>query len=113
MLTKDRQLVRENLENNLVRLKNTIFQQTNQAQVQNRSVADRLTQLLHTKLQAEQDKLQKTLKIIQNLNPDHVLAQGYAILSGRQAVGENIEITTFSHQISAQIQQITRRKNEN
>lgn len=113
MLTKDRQLVRENLENNLVRLKNTIFQQINQAQVQNRSVADRLTQLLHTKLQAEQDKLQKTLKIIQNLNPDHVLAQGYAILSGRQAVGENIEITTFSHQISAQIQQITRRKNEN
>lgn len=114
MLTKDRQLVRENLKSSLLRLKNTISQQITRAQEQNRSATNGLSQLLRTKFQIEQDKLQKTLKIIHSLNPDHVLEQGYAILSGRQAVGENIEITTLTHQISAQIQQITtRRKNEN
>ena len=75
--------------------------------------ADRdLVQLRHflsEKLNHELAKIENTLKIIESMNPELVLRQGYAIIAGEIDVGKIIEITTITKHFTAEVKQITER----
>ena len=56
------------------------------------------------------DELRHKAKLLEALNPEKVLSQGYAILSGKISPGEMIEITTLKQEIEAEIKNIKERK---
>ena len=66
------------------------------------------------KIQGECEKkqilLQQKLKILEALNPEKVLRQGYAILSGKISPGSFLKITTMKQEIKAEIKEIHERK---
>ena len=72
----------------------------------------KMTQLLQ-KLQGEVTNLcqnvQNKIKLLEALNPEKVLAQGYAILSGKISPGNVVKITTFAEQIEAEIKKVNKR----
>lgn len=49
-------------------------------------------------------------KLLESLNPERVLRQGYAILSGKVEVGSEIKLTTFKNEILAKISAVNKRK---
>lgn len=49
-------------------------------------------------------------KLLESLNPERVLRQGYAILSGKVEVGSEIRLTTFKNEILAKISAVNKRK---
>ena len=51
------------------------------------------------------------VKILEALNPEKVLKQGYAILSGKVSPGSVVNITTFDKEITAEVKEIHERKN--
>lgn len=61
-------------------------------------------------IEAQQRQLTSTKQALAALNPEHILAQGYAILSGKLAVGEQLQITTQAKLINADITKISARK---
>ena len=44
------------------------------------------------------------------LNPEKVLKQGYAIISGKISPGNVVKITTFKQEIKAKVEEINERK---
>ena len=66
------------------------------------------------KIQGECEKkellVQQKLKILEVLNPEKVLEQGYAILAGKISPGNMIDITTMQQKIKAEVKEIYERK---
>lgn len=73
----------------------------------------KMTQMLQ-KIQGEftnlQNNVQQKIKLLEALNPEKVLKQGYAILSGKISPGNVVKITTFKQEINAEIKEIHERK---
>ena len=65
------------------------------------------------KMQQESEKLvnimEQKMRILEALNPEKVLRQGYAILGGEVAVGNVVKITTFAEEIMAEVKQVNKR----
>ena len=49
-------------------------------------------------------------RMLELLNPEKILKQGYAILTGDISIGSVVKITTFRKQLEAKINKITERK---
>ena len=47
--------------------------------------------------------------VLEGLNPEVVLRQGYAILSGKISPGNVVKITTYDSEISTLVQKIIKR----
>ncbi len=60
--------------------------------------------------QACESLLQQKLKVLAIVNPEKVLKQGYAILSGKISPGNVVKITTFKQEINAEIKEIYERE---
>ena len=73
----------------------------------------KMTQMLQ-KIQGEMQKMQQNIqnkiRLLEVLNPEKVLAQGYAILSGKISPGNVVKITTFKNEIEAEVKKIKERK---
>lgn len=53
-----------------------------------------------------EQSLRQKMKTLEALNPEKVLRQGYAILSGKISPGETLEITTFAAEIEAEVKKV-------
>ena len=54
--------------------------------------------------------LEHQKKLLETLNPEKVLRQGYAILSGKISPGSVVKITTMKQEINALVKEIHERK---
>lgn len=54
--------------------------------------------------------LKHKMKLLEVLNPEKVLSQGYAILSGKISPGNVVKITTFKQEIKAEVKEIYERE---
>ena len=132
ILTRDRAEEKMKLERVMQRTTQAVLQEMERARVENHEKVqkvsrgllakyiepmlvtnrDKITQCLQ-KIQSKYDdvynNLQSKLKVLEVLNPEKVLAQGYAILNGKISPGELLEITTHSKLIEAEIKKIKER----
>lgn len=132
MLTPDRAEEKLKLERNMRLANQTILQEVARAKSNNQEKVQKISHSLMTKyiepmltanenkltqcLQKIQDSynelynnLQNKMKLLEVLNPEKVLAQGYAILNGKISPGELLEITTCDKLIEAEIKKIKER----
>ena len=132
MLTRDRVEEKTKLERAMQRTTQAVLQEIERARVENQEKVQKVSRGLLTKyiepmlvtnkeklaqcLQKVQSKydeiyndLRSKLKVLEVLNPEKVLAQGYAILSGKISPGELLEITTYNKMIEAEIKRIKER----
>ena len=136
MLTHDRVEELAKLERAMSRAKQSLLARVEQARTDNRNKVGNISNSLPNKyvepmLAANREKMTKTLTKIQDelekkatllrhkqellevLNPEKVLRQGYAILSGKISPGCVVKITTIKQEIEAEIKEIyERRENE-
>lgn len=54
--------------------------------------------------------VRQKIKMLEMLNPEKVLKQGYAILSGKISPGNAINITTFTHEVTAEVKEVKNRQ---
>ncbi len=59
------------------------------------------------------ENIENTIKVkkqmIESLNPEHILRQGYALVKGELTVGNVVKITTFEHEAEAKINLVKER----
>ena len=69
---------------------------------------------MYNKIQSELKGLENLvaarMKVLAALNPENVLAQGYAILSGKVSPGSVVKITTLKLELEAEIKKVAERK---
>lgn len=106
MLTKDRQAEIAKLKTMIDRTKQVIIQNINNALREN---SDKLLNILReitTKISNYELNIAQKIKLLEALNPEKVLKQGYAILTGKVSPGNVVKITTFDKEINAEIKEI-------
>lgn len=65
---------------------------------------------IRARIESAQKDLQNTQKILNSLNPETVLKQGYAILTGNAYPGNVVKITTYQKIIEAKVKNVQPRK---
>lgn len=70
----------------------------------------RIIEKIMLEFSKREDNLKHRIKLLEILNPEKVLEQGYAILAGKMSPGEEIEIITFEKEIKAKIKEVYERK---
>lgn len=76
----------------------------------NREKMQRVTEIIQRKFKETGILIQQKIKLLDALNPEKVLRQGYAILSGKISPGNVVKITTYHDEIDAEIKKVTERK---
>lgn len=70
---------------------------------------EKLRQSLHqimNQMQLTEDKLEQKIQLLEALNPDKILKQGYAILTGKITVDSVVKITTAKQLIKAKVKEV-------
>ena len=132
ILTRDKKEERIKLEKNINRVTQVVLQEVGRAKTANAEKVEKISsgiiskyiepmvEQCRKKIQECADKikvefremeknLQHKIKLLEILNPERVLAQGYAILSGKISPGNVVKITTIKQEIEAEIKKIKER----
>ena len=56
----------------------------------------------------QQREIQAKRRILESYNPQNILSKGYALVSGKLAVGEEITIQTIDKKITAEVKNVER-----
>ena len=110
MLTRDRQAEIRNIRASIQRAKSQIITQINFASTRTLESVQEVKRQVLGRITTELSNLERTQKILAQLNPERVLEQGYAIVKGELSVGKNINITMQDKLIDATINDIKERK---
>ena len=70
----------------------------------------RMWQKLESEVKSFEKLIQQKMKLLELLNPEKVLAQGYAIISGKISPGSVVKITTMKQEIKAEVKEAHERK---
>ena len=102
-LTPDRQAVRQQLTRTLAYLPERILTAIDQAhRVTSQSLLS-AQQAITSQLTLLSQRLADLRRLLASLNPEQVLRQGYAILSGKLSPGQQLTITTYQKILTAEI----------
>ena len=102
-LTPDRQAVRQQLTRTLAYLPERILTAIDQAhRVTSQSLLS-AQQAITSQLTLLSQRLADLRRLLASLNPEQVLRQGYAILSGKLSPGTELTITTYQKILTAEI----------
>lgn len=108
-LTPDRQAIHQQLTRTLAYLPERILAAIHQTQRD----LDQSLRLAHQAITHELDllsqRLSTTQRLLASLNPEQVLRQGYAILSGKLSPGSQLTITTYRQILTTEILNVTNR----
>lgn len=133
LLVRDRKTEEEKIRKALNRTRQVILQEIERAEKNNSSKIERISRSLNEKyilpvlretenkiyniqqkikneISRYDNELKHKMKLLETLNPEKVLKQGYAILSGDITLGSVVKITTLDKEIKAEVKEINGRK---
>lgn len=102
-LTPDRQAVRQQLTRTLAYLPERILTAIDQAHRATSQSLLSAQQAITSQLALLSQRLTDLRRLLASLNPEQVLRQGYAILSGKLSPGTELTITTYQKILTAEI----------
>lgn len=110
MLTPDREAIKENINNTVIRIKNLVISKIDARVRDDAEKLKTIHDFILTKLGQLESQLTQKMKVLEAMNPEKVLRQGYAILSGKVSPGSVVKITTYDKEINAEIKDVYDRK---
>lgn len=109
ILSKDKNAEIVRHRNNLKSVKSFILEKIATEKSSQKTALKTLFREIIAKLNREQANLAQTRRILDTLNPESVLKQGYAIVSGKLSPGNVVKITTFSQIIETEVKHVNKR----
>ena len=106
MLTRDRREVKAGLRSDINRINNLLNTKIEEITGVNRTEIARVADEIRHKIDIIRTEVVGQNKILAQLNPENVLARGYALVRGEAVVGEDVEIETAKQLLTANIKAI-------
>ena len=110
MLTKDRKAEIQKIESIIDRTKQIILQNISNKIRETNEKTLKISRDILQKISNFENEIKQKMRMIEALNPEKVLKQGYAIISGKVSPGSVVKITTHDKEINAEIKEIYDRK---
>ena len=109
MLTKDKRQIKDDVRKDLERINNLFNSRIDEMKAQNRGDIAKVAQEIVAKITTQATELAGLVRTLEELNPEKVLARGYALVRGEMVVGSEIEIIKEKQVAKAQIKEIKER----
>ena len=109
MLTRDKTDEIARIYDNLTNAAKYIMDYVDATKTTTLSTITSVNDAIKARFENATNQLQNQLKILESFNPETVLRQGYAILSGNLSPGNIINITTHDKLITARIENVNKR----
>ena len=109
MLTKDKRQIKDDVRKDLERINNLFNSRIDEMKAQNRGDIVKVAQEIVAKITTQATELAGLVRTLEELNPEKVLARGYALVKGEMVVGSEIEIIKEKQVAKAQIKEIKER----
>lgn len=109
MLTRDKNAEIAKIKDKVSRVAQVIINNINNVIYDNHTKLERIARDVVAKIEAENASVKQKIKLLEALNPENVLRQGYAILTGKVSPGSVVKITTFKQEINAEIKDVRNR----
>ncbi len=109
MLTPDRKSETVRIHDNLVSVAKYLSQHFDTVKTTNDSQIRSIDEQIQLRIKDALSSLQSTKKLLDSLNPEHVLKQGYSIVTGNISPGNIINITTSKQLIDAEVKNVHNR----
>ena len=106
MLTKDKQAELRNLHATIPRIHQQITSRFDLVSDNLKSQIAGVVSKIYLEIDSKINETKNYQKIIESLNPDNILKNGYAILTGKPQVNGEIKIETFHQKIVAKVLKI-------
>ena len=110
MLSRDRLQEKEKIRKMMKQVGQSFVQRIDGIKKDNKLKFKDLITKINEKITNFRNEIIKNEKILEALNPEKVLKQGYAILTGKISPGEEIGIVTYDHEIKAEVTMVKERK---
>ena len=103
MLTKDKRAEVSRIHDNLQSLTKYLGHYLDTTKDTQKSQLTSVKTLIEARVENAQNELQNTRKLLESLNPENVLRQGYSIVTGNFSPGNVVKITTHQQIINAEV----------
>ena len=103
MLTKDKRAEVSRIHDNLQSLAKYLDHYISTTKDTQKSQLASVKTLIEARVKNAQNELQNTQKLLESLNPENVLKQGYSIVTGNFSPGNVVKITTHQQIINAEV----------
>ena len=110
MLTRDHVAEGLKVRNTMGRVAQVVLNKIDMQVRGNNDMMTRASRDLRIKIENYLGGVVQKIKILEALNPEKILLQGYAIITGAMKVGSVVKITTFTDEIDAEIKTMKRRE---
>lgn len=109
LITPSRQEIAKTIEKSVLRMGAIFVKNIDELILANRTKLENVKSQIELVLDKLSIELRQKIKIIETLNPEKVLKQGYAIISGKISPGNVVKITTHKQEINAEVKEIYER----
>ncbi|MBR1802315.1 exodeoxyribonuclease VII large subunit [Candidatus Saccharibacteria bacterium] len=110
MLTRDKKAEIENLHENISRISTQISSRLDLIRSDTKMKTLSIASKIYSDIESKIAQTINLKKVLEGLNPDNILKNGYAILTGKVAVGSEIKIETAKSYINANITKVKEKK---
>lgn len=111
MLSRDRKEVSMVLRGDISRINNLLNSKVDEAVRETTDLVREAKREIDVKITTFEQEVAGIVKVLEQLNPEKVLARGYALISGKIEVGSVVNITTMKQEVMAEVKQVSVRKN--
>lgn len=106
MLTKDKRAEINRLSDNLASLAKYLVHYLETLQITQYTSLTSVKTLIEARIENAKNDLESTQKLLDSLNPENVLKQGYSIVTGNFSPGSVVKITTYQQLIEAEVKHV-------
>jgi len=110
MLSPDRHAEINLLRQSVREARQTLLVKLREFQAESYATRDNLRRGLQAKLDELTRNLAHARQLLESQNPDRILSQSYAIISGKLTSGNVVKITTYTKELSAEIKSVQKRE---
>jgi exodeoxyribonuclease VII large subunit len=110
-LTRDKRMEIENTRASVERINNLLNEKMCSTNDEVRVLITNVGEKITDRMAIEISNLQALTRVISELNPESVLARGYAIVRGDIDIGSVVEITTNDQVVNAEVKNVKKRIN--
>lgn len=109
MLTNEKQAEIQRIKFNVNGVGNKILQEIEQAREGGKTKIKMVGEAVNMKISHLENEMKVKQKVLEGLNPDTILKQGYALVTGKLKEGEMVEIATYESKAKAEIKEVKKR----
>lgn len=109
MLSRDKLSVKNNLHISIRRIRDIVLNDIKSVGEDNAEKVVATKDNILRRVDEYENSIKQKMRMVEALNPENVLKQGYAMLSGEIVLGNVVKITTYKKEIKAEIKEVCER----